>query len=85
VAQQGLELRFRNSGPSLSAEEVKVMLQPLDSQGHDSDIGAGMQHVRQIIEAHNGSFAYDPNRGFVVFLPYYTGNNAQTRDEAARA
>ena len=85
VAQQGLELTFRNSGPSQSAEEVTAMLQTLDSQGHDPGFGAGIQHARQIIEAHNGSFEYDPNRGFVVLLPYYTENDAQARDNAAPA
>jgi PAS domain S-box-containing protein len=61
----GVRFCVANSGPALSADEVKSMFQPFWQAGRDDRRGAGLglSICRSILEAHGGSIWAEPATG----------------------
>jgi two-component system, NtrC family, sensor kinase len=73
TVERGAEIGVWNSGSPLTSEECETLFQPLHSTKEGAHAGMGLSAVREIAELHKGTCQYDPEKGFVLYLPYDSG------------
>ncbi|MDQ1257923.1 MAG: hypothetical protein QG656_2531 [Candidatus Hydrogenedentes bacterium] len=68
-----IEIAVWNSGALLSEKVRASAFEPFHTSKGGEHLGIGLTFAKSIVEAHNGTLGYEPDRGFVVRLPKETG------------
>ncbi|MBI2425351.1 MAG: HAMP domain-containing histidine kinase [Candidatus Hydrogenedentes bacterium] len=61
-----------NYGPPISADTQQRMFEQFYTEKPAPHIGLGLSVAQEIVRAHEGELQYDPERGFVIELPWRT-------------
>lgn len=69
----GLEIRFHDSGQPVPVEDRPFMFEPFFTTKHNGHIGLGLTQALETARHHSGDLTYDPDRGFILSLPRNTG------------
>jgi signal transduction histidine kinase len=70
---EGVCYKVWNSGPPVAAEDIEHIFEPFTTSHPKGHLGLGLSTARGIAEEHQGTLTYDPEEGFVLFLPRNTG------------
>ncbi len=69
----GVRIALWNSGTPIDTHEQAHMFEPFTTTKGEGHLGLGLALARHTFEAHHGTLEYDPDSGFVVWLPLDTG------------
>ncbi|MBI3118297.1 MAG: HAMP domain-containing histidine kinase [Candidatus Hydrogenedentes bacterium] len=67
---QGIAFEIWDSGPGVDGQNVDKIFEPFFTTKGALHLGLGLCTARATIEQHGGTLRYEPQRGFVAFLPY---------------
>lgn len=71
ATEGAIELTFHNSGPDIEEGIREQIFDAFFTTKEGFHLGLGLGAAREIIEAHDGTLRYEPERGFVVHLPFH--------------
>lgn len=73
VCRSGDSVEFAvwNSGESIPAELREKIFEPYFTTKGELHFGLGLSLARTIVQEHDGALFYEPERGFVIRVPYH--------------
>ncbi|MFA6242449.1 MAG: ATP-binding protein [Candidatus Hydrogenedentales bacterium] len=67
--EDDIEVAMHDSGPGVTPEERDRIFLPFYTTKGVDHLGLGLPSARAILESHQGSLTYDPQRGFLMRIP----------------
>jgi signal transduction histidine kinase len=72
-ADQGVAFIVWDSGPAVPEDLRARIFESYFTTKSGEHFGLGLSMARKIADAHRGSLEYDPERGFILYIPHHTG------------
>ncbi len=72
VKDEGIEVCVWDSGPVLDEEARSTLFEPYHTTKAGHHLGCGLAMASVYVAHHGGTLRYDPERGFVMWLPFET-------------
>lgn len=78
----GVQFRFWNSGGEIDEAIRGRMFEPFFTTKSEDHLGLGLWVARNNLRLHNGDVRYEPDTGFVAWLPRETDDRAMPSDDS---
>jgi two-component system, NtrC family, sensor kinase len=67
--EEGFHVAIWDSAPAIPEDQREAVFEPFFTTRTGTHLGLGLPSARRVVEEHGGRLTYDPEEGFVAWLP----------------